>query len=187
MLNINIPSFALVTLPAGIGAHDETARRMIGDKAPAFALREVENAMQFHCRGGGDEAGSQKEREDILFFDWWIRNNDRTKDNPNLLVDPYGIIHVIDHNQAFVNTEDLETFIGAHVFGENRKAVGFDRFQREPELDRIMTSCWNEMAGDIPDQWIEAQSDGEETLKRIKSTLTRYKTEPKAFWTGAKP
>ena len=69
MLDINIPSFALVTLPAGIGAHDETARRMIGDKAPAFALREVENAMQFHCRGGGDEAGSQKEREDILFFD----------------------------------------------------------------------------------------------------------------------
>ncbi|MBO7620765.1 MAG: hypothetical protein J6T06_09660, partial [Victivallales bacterium] len=64
MLNINIPNFALVTLPEETAAHDEMARRMIGDKAPAFGLQAVENAMQFHCLGNGVTFGTQEERED---------------------------------------------------------------------------------------------------------------------------
>ena len=108
MLNINIPDFALVTLPEETAEQDEEARRMIGNKAPAFGLRAVENAMQFHSLGNGVTFGTQEEQEDILFFDWWIRNNDRTRDNPNLLVGADGRIHVIDHNQAFDNTDDLD-------------------------------------------------------------------------------
>ncbi len=58
---------------------------------------------------------------DVLVFDWWLRNGDRTLTdfggNPNLLWDVgAGTLWAIDHNQAFDRGFSAEHFLACHVF-----------------------------------------------------------------------
>ncbi len=60
---------------------------------------------------------------DMLAFDWWIKNQDRTLSenggNPNLFWEPQDSkLMVIDHNQAFDADFCSEDFLNYHVFKE---------------------------------------------------------------------
>ena len=63
-------------------------------------------------------------RRDILIFDRWVRNYDRSLTahggNPNLLwaVDGDAVV-MIDHNNAFDHEMDGQTFAHQHIFGED--------------------------------------------------------------------
>ncbi|QBG48463.1 hypothetical protein EGM51_14045 [Verrucomicrobia bacterium S94] len=65
-------------------------------------------------------------RADILLFDYWIQNEDRTLGenggNPNLLLHiPEGDVVIIDHNLAFDVSFAKETLFGTHVFRDFRQ------------------------------------------------------------------
>lgn len=52
----------------------------------------------------------------LLAFDWWVRNPDRVKRNPNLLWSADSrAIHVIDHDQA-AQTGSADNFWSLHLF-----------------------------------------------------------------------
>lgn len=74
-------------------------------------------------------------RRDILVFDWWINNADRTLTerggNPNLLWDQDADgLAVIDHNQAFDADFDPLRFSHTHVFHQDFPSVFDDMVER---------------------------------------------------------
>jgi len=56
-------------------------------------------------------------KRDILVFDRWINNLDRTFGNPNMIInsDTFDTF-VIDHNLAFDETFNLNQFLNVHIF-----------------------------------------------------------------------
>ncbi len=63
-------------------------------------------------------------QNDILLFDRWIRNDDRTYGNPNLLWVPHEQrLAVIDHNLAFDPDFEPDSFFSDHVFSSARDRV----------------------------------------------------------------
>ena len=79
----------------------------------ATHTREFEPSLLMQC--------DEQFRRDLVAFDWWVRNADRTlgvlSGNPNLLWDPKAEAPVvIDHNMAFDCDFDAEQFLQTHVF-----------------------------------------------------------------------
>lgn len=99
-------------------------------------------------------------RRDLLVFDWWIRNADRTLTqyggNPNLLWNAQEEkIVVIDHNLAFDEDFDAHDFLDCHIFREEWNSVAQDwvaRVEYEERLKRCLReleTIWDKM----PDEW----------------------------------
>jgi hypothetical protein len=71
------------------------------------------------------ELVSQKLRQDVIAFDWWVHNGDRNMTpkggNPNLLWNPKaeGSLVVIDHNLAFDSEFSASDFLKLHVFADD--------------------------------------------------------------------
>ncbi|WP_051786310.1 HipA family kinase [Endozoicomonas numazuensis] len=83
-------------------------------------------------------------QNDVLFFDYWIRNQDRTKGNPNLLWVPHDEeLFVIDHNLAFDPKFNKDDFLNYHIFSEARNRLFGDMFiqeQYQSRLDKALES-----------------------------------------------
>lgn len=55
----------------------------------------------------------------LIAFDLWIKNMDRTLNNPNLLYQAQNkTLVIIDHNQAFDPQFNLDDFLETHIFRE---------------------------------------------------------------------
>lgn len=100
-------------------------------------------------------------RKDIMVFDRWIRNYDRTLSaqggNPNLLwaIDD-GSVVMIDHNNAFDRGTDGQTFATSHIFGKEflstcHDAVEIDAYRQK--LDGALGS-WQEIVSSVPPSWL---------------------------------
>jgi hypothetical protein len=58
-------------------------------------------------------------QRDVLVFDWWVHNMDRTVGNPNLLWDTAEKkLVVIDHNLAFDAQFNAHDFALDHIFSD---------------------------------------------------------------------
>lgn len=69
----------------------------------------------------------QHTQRDVLVFDWWIRNGDRLKGNPNLLWDASSKeLVVIDHNLAFDSDFSATVFLAHHVFASQWETISTD-------------------------------------------------------------
>ena len=105
-------------------------------------------------------------QQDVLAFDWWIRNGDRCLTekggNPNLFWEPdSNELVVIDHNQAFDPEFDINNFFENHVFIMQRRNV-FNDMVRQSEYNRRFLSAlngWREICNALPDEWFYADPE----------------------------
>jgi len=136
-----------------------------GLPVPAFSLVRVDEILlealppEWRCIGSLPAFGSRqhpgsswlelamakqvptKVQTDVLIFDWWVHNADRTLGNPNLLWDPHQEeLVVIDHNLAFDREFEEQGFLQVHVFGSQWHVVSGDLVARA-EYQRRMTEA----------------------------------------------
>lgn len=121
---LNIPAFSLVHIDQMLLAEVQPAWQSIGAgcwfgsrKHPVAAWFEPSQVTQVPLAV----------RRDLVVFDWWIHNMDRSLGNTNLLWDPgSGALVVIDHNQAFDRAFTEAEFLEYHLFREDFEAVRRD-------------------------------------------------------------
>ena len=192
LVGLPIPEVAQVVVPEEFasGAVDG-----FPDLGPGvrFGSRHVESAQEY------DESfvtqTDEVLRQQVLVFDVWIRNTDRTfsrpynsNGNPNLLwCTADRRLCVIDHNNAFL-MDDLyqPSEYGRHVFADQRarltaefKADMLARMIRAADgLDAIMA--------ELPVEWRRIEAETEEphrlTAAEIKRIIQTPLTDQGAFW-----
>jgi len=127
--------------------------------------------------------------KDVLMFDWWVRNSDRTLSekggNPNLLWDQTDRqLVVIDHNTAFEEKFDRKRFASNHIFADLLPQIFGDLVERELYTQRFQKSFaeFERACGTVPEEWwwvddgVPAQFDKD----AIKSSLTDFNKD--FFW-----
>lgn len=132
-----------------------------------------------------------KTKMDVLAFDWWIKNWDRTLSkfggNPNLFWQPEDKkLVVIDHNQAFDRSFSNSDFMDYHIFRGLLKELFEDIVCRAEYSERFEQALhsWNTNCTEIPPEWffsdIEMTVQADVTLNELKAVLDRvYQPD---FW-----
>jgi len=186
-LGLPVPPFALVqALPSLVRLHPEGGD--LGSQ-PAFGSRKVDHTQDLTISHIRDVPVPM--RRDVLVFDWWIHNTDRTltthSGNPNLLwgADDEGLV-VIDHNTAFDPTFDPRAFCETHIFSEEIPAVFHDLVEPIAYVGRLQKAlaAWPDACQNVPVEWWFA--DEERTVPanfdpNVELALLNRCTGP-AFW-----
>lgn len=122
-------------------------------------------------------------RRDILVFDWWVKNADRTLTilggNPNLLWDQsQNKLAVIDHNQAFDNNFDNLRFSQSHVFSAEIGSVFDDMVERMNYQDRLSDAfaSFSVTCDNMPPEWwwIDDGVPANFSLEETKTLLAKH-------------
>jgi len=119
----------------------------------ALHTREFEPALLSKC--------SPEFRRDLVAFDWWVHNADRTlgdySGNPNLLWDTERALPVvIDHNMAFDLNFEADKFLETHIFQTDLAVLKADLVMRAEYEQRfaglvpLLTDIWAE----LPQNWL---------------------------------
>jgi hypothetical protein len=124
---------------------------------PAFGSRE---RRVTELTVSGVEEVPRGLQQDVLIFDWWVRNADRCLGekggNPNLFWAPggHGLV-VIDHNQAFDLDAKREEFLNYHAFSRQAQELSGDFFRRDEYTQRFSNALdvWDEILAEIPEVW----------------------------------
>ncbi len=127
-------------------------------------------------------------RRDLVAFDWWVRNADRTlgilSGNPNLLWDTAaGLPVVIDHNLAFDPEFDAAAFRQTHIFRLDFEQICADLVMRQHYQDRFSTfsqelpALWSE----IPHNWIFDES-GQSRFELSEFMNCLHRASSDDFW-----
>ena len=151
-----VPPFAIVEAPQSLVDLFPEGRDL--GAGPAFGSRVVartqELSMSHLC-----DVPVQLQR-DVLMFDWWVRNSDRTltslSGNPNLLWDADAKqLVVIDHNVAFDREFDGHSFSAMHVFSQEIPKVFQDLVERLSYTERLRSAlaAWAVACQNVPDEW----------------------------------
>lgn len=124
-------------------------------------------------------------QQDILLFDLWIENADRTLTaqggNPNILMSNETFI--IDHNLAFDNSFNLKLFWETHVFQAQFSHFQIDIVAKQSFEARLQLALenWQQWWGEIPSTW--KQDNMDLMLFNPDTALQRLKDEAKgALW-----
>jgi PAS domain-containing protein len=124
---------------------------------PAFGSRECGVSELSYSRV--EDVPSELQQQ-VLAFDWWIRNEDRILTdkggNPNLFWDEAaGELVVIDHNQAFDPVFDPEEFMVNHVFRAQAAAIQQDLLRRHELADAMIAALqrWEWILEQVPEEW----------------------------------
>lgn len=190
--------------------------RRFGLPVPEFTVVEVpselmmlESGVELRELGAGPAFGSQSEpglielkpstvpripetiRRDVLVFDWWVRNMDRTLTskggNPNLFWAAGGQeIVVLDHNQIFDEEFYEKEFFEYHAFTGAASEIRTDLFlpdQYGGKMERCLAD-WDTIVAGIPEEWLfldEEQMDpANVNLEQIHTLLRTCENED--FW-----
>jgi len=133
-------------------------------------------------------------KRDLLLFDYWVMNMDRTAQNTNLLLSAPDIkqsqeLRVIDHNLAFdPEFNEVEFFSEGfgHIFATEKEGLFNDlalRSELSMRMDRTLDS-YHTALNKLPVEW--AWRDIEQTIpidvdySAIWAILTRYQQND--FW-----
>jgi hypothetical protein len=168
-MGLPIAPFEIAEVPHELVAADLSGSLDSVGEGPAFASRKVL---------GQELALAQVPeidltlRRDVLVFDWWIRNCDRslTKHggNVNLLWQPgallkssdevplvKGPLAMIDHNLAFDPSFDTQSFCETHVFAADIADTFSDFELRDAYAARLKTAlaCLDEAWNNAPFAW----------------------------------
>lgn len=130
-------------------------------------------------------------QQDVLAFDWWIRNGDRLLTerggNPDLFWEPASrSLVVLDHNQAFDLDFDPGNFIERHVFAGQRQPVFGDMLRHHEYTARFSSvlNGWIEIRAAIPEAWLFADPEmtvpADFDLDRTYQLLKRHERDD--FW-----
>jgi hypothetical protein len=188
-LGLHIPAFAIVEVPwelGDLGGMPDLADLGTG---PAFGSRRHSLIELPHS--AVDDVPPEVQR-DVLIFDWWIHNEDRTLTaaggNPNLFWDPAeGALLVLDHNQAFDPDFDPANFQRLHAFKGQIPALFGDLVSRAEYARRLELALerWGAILAEIPPEWhfqdaemtVPTQFDASAELKLLTRCMD------KEFWT----
>jgi hypothetical protein len=130
-------------------------------------------------------------QKELLAFDWWIKNEDRTLTekggNPNLFWAPYKEkLVIIDHNLAFDDDFLTDNFKSYHVFSDQVNSVfGNAVYQLEctKKFKRAL-KYWPKICKSIPKEWYYSDLDktvsADFDLQTMLNLLEQCKTNN--FW-----
>jgi len=150
-----------------------------------FASKHVLGSCWIFGEGAVADIPSEL-RAQILYFDFWIKNLDRSNENPNLLIEAStGELKVIDHNLAFDEEFSVEKFFQLHLFSDQKHM--FDdldfRCQMEQKSEEAIQYLKKELAN-VPADWkfsdLEQTVDSKLDYAAIISTLERF--QQSNFW-----
>ncbi|MBX3615964.1 HipA family kinase [Nitrosomonas sp.] len=155
----------------------------------AFGSKRQDDAMELNMTV--IHAIPEALQQDVLTFDWWIRNNDRlltpTGGNPNLFWNPRDReLIVIDHNQAFDAEFDSNNFLDYHIFHSQKHQVFGDMLRRQDYTQRFFSALnhWHGICAGIPKAWfftdMEMTVPVNFSLDGAYAMLEAYKKED--FW-----
>jgi len=184
-----IPDFCLIEFSDELLAHDGDLQRRFGGE-PCFASKFESNLQEFD-RSSYVEKHSELFRK-IFIFDYWVKNDDRTYvakhgGNPNLLIDSSReSIYVIDHNLAFAEDFDLESFKRTHVGSKFWCQQQIDLFVRHHYHEGMHNSLsiFDTVIGELPDEWVNGDFCENELIKLLKLQLESFNTDK--FWSDIK-
>lgn len=148
-----IPPFCIAEVPAALIRECPQELRPLGS-GPAFASRQTAGCQWLEL-AATPRVGPALQR-DILVFDWWLHNGDRTHGNPNLLWHSgKGELVVIDHNQAFDSGFPRTDFWAHHLFSAQREAVFGDLVEQARYGERLAAalSVWQPACDNVPPEW----------------------------------
>jgi hypothetical protein len=142
--------------------------------------REFEPALLPKCKS--------EFRRDLVAFDWWVRNADRTlgdySGNPNLLWDTEAAVPVvIDHNMAFDRDFEPAKFLETHIFQLDLAVLKTDWViraeyeQRFSSLVPLLADIWAE----LPQNWLETE-DGDNRFLQSEFRLVLGRVNQPQFW-----
>jgi len=108
-------------------------------------------------------------QRDVLAFDWWVCNGDRSLSaaggNPNLFwdIDQERLV-VIDHNQAFDPACSAHDFIDVHAFWGQSHELLHDWNVQQEYVTRFVRAMadWESICNTVPPEWLFL--DDEQTL-----------------------
>lgn len=187
-LELPIAPFEIVELPEEL--MDSGCMLDLSDLGSglAFGSRRQE-VMEFNFAIVNEVSNSLQ--QDVLAFDWWIRNNDRLLTekggNPNLFWNPEDqALVIIDHNQAFDPEFDPGIFTQSHVFSMQNNQVFGDMIRCQDYNQRFSLALkdWPLICDGIPKAWFFA--DMEMTvpvnisLDEVRKQLEEY--QKNSFW-----
>lgn len=123
----------------------------------------------------------------ILLFDWWVQNEDRTLGakggNVNLLWNPVGrALTIIDHNNAFDPDFNEVAFFEHHVFREERSRIPASFLLEQKQRFANMAGRFGEFMKDFPDEWVEQdERPGDFVPETVREILSRFDRIPDVF------
>ncbi|MFH2140176.1 MAG: HipA family kinase [Pseudomonadota bacterium] len=152
---IPVPAFHLVNIPENLIAEVKSGFQGLG-AGVAFASEAQSHAQWFEPSFVNEVPDNL--RLDVLVFDWWVQNDDRLQDNPNLLWDAQSHgLHVIDHDSAFSPDFFPTVFRNYHIFQRDLDRV-FSDIACQAEYSSRMSatlSIWDDACHNAPPDWID--------------------------------
>lgn len=189
-LDLPIAEFEIVDVPEELLEDSVVANLNELGAGPAFGSRKYLAAGLTYS--AASEVPPELQRE-ILAFDWWICNGDRTLTevggNSNLLWSPSDKkLIMIDHNQAFDRAFSKEDFFKFHAFnGQSRyildDASSQDRYRTKfaKVLNCVEEAVWKS----IPEEWwfsdLEATIATDFNIQEARDLLMQCHND--GFWT----
>lgn len=158
-LGLPIPEFELAKMPQIPDIGD--LRKLYAELGFGllFASKRVPNLMEIDITQA--KRVSPEERRDVVAFDYWISNADRTLTerggNPNLFWDmDRDSLVVLDHNLAFDSDASLGGLLGDHIFKEDLMSIVADPEHRQhyAQIFQSVIQGWPEIVASIPDEWL---------------------------------
>ncbi len=148
-LNLPIPDFHIAYADKRLV---DTFDKSFGH-GEVFASEFIESAVEYSYQF----SVKPDLQRDILLFDLWIQNEDRTlskthSGNPNLLW-AKNQLYVIDHNLAFENNFNRADFWQTHVFKQWQFELN-ERPQFETRLQNALLN-WQQWWDAVPNDWKE--------------------------------
>lgn len=188
-LGLPIPPFKIVDVPEELMIASSSLKMSDLGAGYSFGSQLQNDAIELSISSIADVSTSLQ--QDVLVFDWWVRNEDRmltNKDgNPNLLWQPESKeLVVIDQNQAFDPAFDSASFANLHVFASQWNNVFGDLVKPQQYNERFTRALesWDSICNSIPEEWFYI--DEEMTipidlkLDLIYQLLKRYERDD--FW-----
>ncbi len=188
-LGLPIPEFCIAEVPRALVEGSSRADAADLGAGLVFASHLVEDAQEITF--ADVEKIDAKLKQEVLIFDWWIRNEDRTLTefggNPNLLrTAGTGLLRVFDLNLAFDDTFDEARFWQSHVFN-GVVAAWPDEFKAE--MAGRMRAAVEQLPGiwqELPEDWRHPHGNigaaAGLNLAMAEQILRRFEASPDAFW-----
>jgi hypothetical protein len=152
-----VAPFTVVEVPASLielGSRNDLGELGVGTAFGSLKARVMELSVT-HL-----PMVSEQLQRDVLAFDWWIRNGDRTLSatggNPNLFWDiEESRLVVLDHNQAFDTNFSVANFVELHAFSERMEEIRRDWVLQQQYCTRFVAAmeAWDDICNTLPGEW----------------------------------
>ena len=170
-----VPRFTIIQVDEELlELHDKAASGLGND--PAFASQYIPLCSEL--RYDLIPQVDKQLRRNVLMFDAWVRNEDRTLTeyggNPNLIWSE-NTLYVIDHNLIFDNTFNTRTFLETHIFKEEMFEILHDfliRGEYEQKMQAAL-NIWSSALNALPTEWCKQNEeyglfDPEATFRQLQ-------------------